>query len=469
MIEDDETTESFEVVQVRRVVDPAHTPPASDARRRRRLLPVAVATALLAGGVAVWVRGTTKTVEIAVAEWRGRLPVPDPPTGPLAGLVVYVSAGHGWLLHRKHHDGEAEAWGTQRPRVHGVLEDEWTAEFVMFELAPALEAAGATVIALRERDRNPQRVVVDDGDPGYAANGALRTQPSTMASQGDHQLLAAHGGALWWLEAPQAGHWYLYARWLDDPDHDDRAVYTVTTDDDVREIVVDQRHHGGHWWPIGDFCLPAGAHVEVALTGSGGGLLSADSVRMGGGTTSVWLPYAGTMQTRPSWEMAFVHQLDLLGGPAELGSYSCGAPVSDMRIRGHWASWARPEGEDAVFLSIHTNATRRGRAEGLMVFAGVDSNPRTPADRVSETIAASLEPAIFDAVSAVSPGYQTKGVKLGDFSEISPVHNTVPGALLELGFHDNPSDAARLRDPAFRNAAATGIVDGLTAWRASGS
>ena len=58
---------------------------------------------------------------------------------------------------------------------------------------------------------------------------------------------------------------------------------------------------------------------------------------------------------------------------------SCNA-VSDMRLRPHWATWAAAADPEAAYLSIHTNATPFGRADGLTVFYGIDRNPRTPAD-----------------------------------------------------------------------------------------
>jgi N-acetylmuramoyl-L-alanine amidase len=377
---------------------------------------------------------------------------------------VYVSAGHGWLLHRVDHDGEPISWGTQRPRLYGMLEDEWTAAFVRDDLAPALEAAGATVVALRERDRNPTAVVEEAG-ADVDTVGVERVVVDDLASGGTALRLHPGGAVTWLLDVPADGQWYAYARWLADDRQDAEAVYTVRLGDEIREVVVDQRTHGGHWWALGDACLPAGSTVEITLTGSGTAPLSADAVRIGGGTALVLLPFSFEIVERPFAEVAMAHQLERLGGPESIGVYECGNVVSDMRLRSHWASWASPEGEDAVFLSIHTNAADGEKARGLTVFYGIDSDPPTPPDPRSVLLAHTVEHALYESVQSRDPGYRRRGVLPGNFSEISPVHNELPATLLEMGFHDDAQDAARLQTQSYRTNAANGIVEGLVEWR----
>jgi N-acetylmuramoyl-L-alanine amidase len=401
-----------------------------------------------------------------IAPIAGRRPVPQAPLGTLSGLVVYLSAGHGWLLHRVRHDGDPIAWGRQRDHRFGMVEDDWTASFVADALAPALEAEGATVLALRERDRNPLAEVIDDGDPAFSAFGASARRERALAEGGADRQLAPGGSATWSSSAPTDGHWYAYARWTEDAAQDEQAIYTIVAGDEVREVVVDQRHHGGHWWPLGDFCLPAGAPVEVTLTGSGRAPLSADAVRLGGGTFRIVLPWSFEVQEQPYWAVAMPHQIERLGGPGDFDAYTCGNAVSDMRLRPHWATWASANDEEAVYLSIHTNASPRGRAKGLTVFYGIDRDPPTPADPESVRLSALLEASIHGRVSARDPGYRTRGVEPGNYSEISPVHNGLPASLLELGFHTDREDAARMQTRRFQEDAAAGIVEGLSAWRA---
>lgn len=395
----------------------------------------------------------------------GPRPVPAPPPGPLSGLVVYLSAGHGVLLHRQHHDGDPIAWGTQRASSHGMLEDHWTARFVADDLAPVLEAAGATVIALRERDRNPVATILDDSDPdAFATFGHDGVRNSSLA-EGDHDVrLPAGGAATWRYTVPADGQYYVYTRWVASEDQDPQAIYTVVVGDDVREHVVDQTDHGGHWWPLGDFCVPAGTEIEVVLTGSGESPLSADAVRIGGGTFGIVIPWNFAYTEKLYADVAMPHQLERLGAAPWLESYECGNPVSDMRLRPHWVNWAAPVGEDAVYLSIHTNAAPYGRAKGLTGFFGVESSPPTAPDQESIRLTEILVDHLWKTVHAHDPGYDNRGVKPGDYSEVSPLHNTVTASLLEMGFHTDADDARRMQTAKFRRDAADGITSGLAEW-----
>ncbi len=420
-----------------------------------------------AGGAWAWARWHPEAHPVP---WRDPAPGPRPVVegtpGPLAGLVVYLSAGHGWLLHRVNHDGDPISFGRQRDRSYGMVEDDWTAAFVADWLAPALEERGATVIALRERDRNPESVTVEDSGPAFGGHGVLGVVPAEHASGGAQTRLLPGGSAIWRFPVPSDGHWYVYGRWAEAPDQDPRATFTTTLAGDGRDVVVDQRAHGGHWWPLFDGCAPAGSEVEVVLTGSGEGRVAADAVRIGGGTFHLPLPWSLEVRSLPYFDVAMAHQLERLGDPDDLAQYECGATVSDMRLRSWWTSAVHPPGEEAIYLSIHTNASPVGRARGLTVFYGVDSTPPTATEPESLRLAKLLEDSVFDSVRARDPAYRTRGTRMGDFSEISPIHNALPSVLLEMGFHDDAEDAARLQTPRFQHDAALGIADGVEAWRA---
>lgn len=415
----------------------------------------------------VWsyLRSPRPALPPTVVPQAGPRPVPDPPAGPLSGLVVYLSAGHGVLLHRKNYDGEPISWGTQRAARYGVLEDNWTTSFVAENLAPALEAAGATVIALRERDRNGQAWIVDDGDTeGFATFGFDGVRNSPLA-HADHDVrLPAGGSASWRLRVPADGHYYLYTRWVAAADQDPQAIYTVVAGSEVQEWVVDQRDHGGHWWPLGNFCLLAGQQVEVVLTGSGEFPLSADAVRMGGGTFGIVLPWNLAYTEKLYADVAMPHQLERLGAAPWLETYECGNPVSDQRLRPHWVNWASPPDERAIYLSIHTNAAPFGRAKGLTGFYGIESSPPIAADPESIRLTQTLVDHLWRVVHANDPGYENRGIKAGDYSEVSPLHNALTSSLLEMAFHTDPDDARRLLSPRFRRDAAQGITEGLAEW-----
>ena len=469
MSADDEplATDELPTVVVR---SPVPAPPPTPGPRWFRILAVLLGSTVLLGGViaaivaaiALWPRPPTDGLWPVLASDLDpvRRPVPEP-HGPFAGLVIYVSAGHGYLLHREHHDGRPIQWGLQRDALYGIIEDVYTAAFVADELAPRLEEAGATVIALRERDRNPTALISDD-DASFQVAGASEIRADVLAQGGYAYRLHPGGTATWALTVPEDGEWYVYTRWLEDDDQDAQAVYTVHVDDRVVEEVVDQRVHGGHWWKLFDGCLQAGTVVEVTLRGSGGAPLSADAVRLGGGTLRFVPEPDLVLREHKAFDVSFAHQADWLGSPEDVPQYTCGNPRSDMRMRPHWVDWASPPDEDAIYISIHTNG---GRGQGAIVFAGIDSTPPTPPRDGSEALAAAVEAHLLAAGRTVDPTYKSKGWMWGDYSEISPVHNPLPAVLVELAFHDNPKDAKRLRDPRMQGAMAQGIADGVVAWR----
>lgn len=431
-------------------------------RRRRRLGATLLALAGLVAGLVLMWQVWPASVESRPPPPTGPWPVPERPGGPLAGLVVYLSAGHGYKLHRSTIDGRAISWGRQRTPRNGMVEDVWTADYVADVLAPALEDAGAVVIALRERDRHDFGVVSDDDTDSFFATGVTERVEDPLALGGRFLRLAPHGGAAWWLRAPEDGHYYVYARWAADPSHEERAVFTVVTPAGTRDVVVDQTVHGGHWWPLGDDCLFAGDDVQVFLHGSGG-LVAADAVRLGGGNYPIVDP-DGVLWNVALHDAAFPAQVHHLGAPPDFDHYVCGNPISDQRLRPFWASWASPAGEDAVYLSIHTNAARWRRAQGLIVFAGVDHAPPTPAHPGVVRLANHVERELVAAVRAHDRSYRTRGVKPGNFSEVSPLRNALPGVLVEMGFHTNRKDARRMQTEQFQQDSAAGIVTALVKW-----
>ncbi len=378
------------------------------------------------------------------------------PSGPLAGLIVYLSAGHGRLLHRTA-DGRPLAWSWQRDPRYGVREDEWTGDFVVEDLAGRLEQAGATVVTLRERDPRSVGFLVDDADAGFAVEGSGGWAGADQAWGPGWRDLEDTARATWSFTAPGSGVWRVYARWVSSPDRSAEARYTVRSPTRDEVWTIDQRRHGGIWWPIGTVELAEGQNAEVLLDGAGG-RLSADAVRIGGGS---WAPGPG-YEVAPLAEIAPIHRQSSLGGPASLLWLDDGSESSDIRFRARWATWASPTPEEAIFLSIHTNA---GRGRGSEIYAGVERDPPLDPQPGSLSLAGAIVEALPAHLRLVAPGWPVDAVRLGDFSEVSPRWQHLPSALIEVGFHDHPTDARFLRDPAFRGAYAEALVDAVARWR----
>jgi N-acetylmuramoyl-L-alanine amidase len=75
--------------------------------------------------------------------------IPDQHSGSLNSLDIAISPGHG-LMPNTSNPG---TWMYQRTITNGILEDTFTQDFCIDYLYPLLERCGATVIALRQRDR----------------------------------------------------------------------------------------------------------------------------------------------------------------------------------------------------------------------------------------------------------------------------------------------------------------------------
>lgn len=393
---------------------------------------------------------------------------PPPPAGPLSGLLVFLSPGHGRLVHITKDGRGVVGWGWQRDTQNGLREDQWTAAFSADLLAPALESRGATVLSLRERDRHATAVLADDADPTFFSSRPGAPVPAALAEGTGSTLLAPDAWCRWTLTAPETGAWYLYTRWTAAPEHDPAASYVVHAESGARRTDVDQRRHDGMWWPIGRLQLNAGEQVTVTLQGSGAGSLSADAVRLGGGTFQLDDPRLGAADPVPWFEVATSQHLPHLGGPEELLWLPDGARISDMRFRARWTAWASDPADEAVFLSVHTNA---GSGNGTIVFYGVDPDavPAVPARPRSKSLGAALASQLKTSLRTVASTWQVDEARPGNYSEISPYWSDVDGAIIELGFHDKASDARRLLDPAFQQAAVTGIVDAVQAWRTNAS
>lgn len=362
--------------------------------------------------------------------------------GPLEGLVVYLSAGHGYVAHDR-----GEGW--QRPESNGLLEDLWTARFATGELIPALEGAGAVVLTPRERDPHRERVVVDDRDPGF--HGAGRRD-------GEHVLV--EDTARWTLAAPHAGTWQLYARWQAHPDLAD-ATYAIHTPTGTYTRRVDQRHHAGEWWPLVRLDLDGGDWVQVTLDGDA--LASADAVRLGGGTYDI--PHKdGTSRTVRAWEAAAIHHLQEEGAPEQVWSGGGSGLGGDASARARWASWSYPEGTEAVYLSIHTDA---GGGSGTTAFVRQRCSDCGGRAQASTELADALRESLVAGVRADhEPEWRDRGTRAARLAEVSDELNPgIPAVLIEVGFHDHRGDASLLAASAFQATAADAIVQGLARWR----
>jgi N-acetylmuramoyl-L-alanine amidase len=409
--------------------------------------------------------------------------------GALAGKAVYLSAGHGWLY-------GAGAWRTQRGNTHDLVEDFITIEGVNEHLVRYLQLMGAYVVPIREADRNPNQVVVDD--PDAAIEGAIAEVAEPGAGWGpfpapfDDDALAPFGRggaramtaaaaetgrAVFAAAIPETGFYNVYLAYVQGPDRAPDAHVIVRHSGGESHLRIDQRRHGSTWMLLGRWHFEAGAGPERASlavgndSGQPGSVVSFDAARFGGGMA----PHSrgGATTGRPAYESAAAYQAQLSGAPRTVYDYYANDQTDDVVARPRFAAWEHEAGEDAIYLAWHTNAPDPGRGTLSIAYgntypccAGLDDFAGTAGSL--ELLHAVHGELVADLRAAWDPAWRDQGKATASLGELSPAHNPeMPAILVELGYHSTAADAEALRDPRFRAIAARAMAQGVARYFAA--
>ena len=89
------------------------------------------------------------------------------PTGPLSGVVVYTSGGHGFGA-----NSALTAWVPERPLLFAINEDIGNVD-QLNRFAEAAWKAGATVVPFRPVGHQTNEVVLDNMDTTMTARGQV--------------------------------------------------------------------------------------------------------------------------------------------------------------------------------------------------------------------------------------------------------------------------------------------------------
>lgn len=390
---------------------------------------------------------------------------PGEGTGALAGKTVYLSQCHGWIWY-----DSLGRFSTQRGNLYNTVEDFHNPEGADAYLVRYLENAGAHVITMRERDHNPQMAVVDNADAAFStigtvsAGGAGWGRGTTWAygdnpfSAGDTVRLApgSSASATWSVSVPEDGEYAVYISYSAASDQARDAAVTLEHPGGTIPHTLDQTVHGGTWTYLDTLWLPAGDSLTVTLSGDATAWVSADAVRIGGGTGDV--TRNGTTTGRPRWEEGAILYNQWNGAPTSVYDPYGERDGSDPSTRSRFAAWAHPSGEDAVYLSWHSNA---GGGTGTSTYTYEGSSG--PAVEGSVSLGTLVQDEIVDAVRALwDSDWTDRGHRTAAFSEVSPYHNPeMPAALVELAFHDHPYDVEYLKHPQFRRDASRAMARGI--------
>ncbi|HEY3353062.1 MAG TPA: N-acetylmuramoyl-L-alanine amidase [Polyangia bacterium] len=405
-------------------------------------------------------------------------------TGALTGKTVYLSPGHGWVW-------GGSAWETQRGNTNGLVEDLSNAESVDQFLVDQLRNMGAHVVPVREVDLTAAQFIVDDAQ--VVADG-VTLQASTAAGYGAVTLPITSdavnpftaggtsyvpssstetGRAVYPLTAlPAAGYYNVYVSYAQGANRVSDAHYIVRHAGGESHFRVDQRRHGSTWVLLGRYWFDPADPVErlaVAVANdsadaASGAVVSLDAVRLGGGVGL--MDRGGGVLARPGYEICARYYAQLSGAPASVFAYTSSDRTDDVGTRSRFAAWDHETGEDAVYLSWHTNAPNPGRGTESYTY-GPDAPPGPLSHFSGVAGSLDLQAAVHGALiadlrAAWDPAWQDRGMFTAYFGEINPTHNPeMPAMLVEVAFHDTPEDAAAIKDPRFRRVVARAMAKGI--------
>jgi len=404
--------------------------------------------------------------------------------GFLSGRAVYMSQCHGWL-----YSEVLNRFATQRGDVWDTVEDFHNPEGANIYLLNYLENAGAAVYTARERGMNANQALSDNDDPSYTETGNghvdggagfADTAPYPYGTnpfdQGTTRRFPADGGGVstWAPTIAVDGYYAVYVSWDAAADNTTSAHYRLSHPGGEIDRYFDQTVHGSTWQYMEQLWLDSGDSLTVELIGDSvesGTFLSADAVRVGGGMDDV--ERVGGVTGRPRWESSAVLYNQYNGAPTYVYDPWGDGDGSDPSTRSLWAAWEHPPGEDAVYLSWHSNASG-GDARGTVTyFAG--GGPDAPADHPqacnysgpaiegSYSLANLVQTELIASfVDRWDPAWQDRGINEACFSEVNPSYNDeMPAALVELAFHDNYEDTLYLKHPKFRDDSSRAMYRGI--------
>ncbi|MEW2275519.1 RICIN domain-containing protein [Streptomyces griseofuscus] len=128
-------------------------------------------------------------------------------------------------------------------------------------------------------------VVVDNGDAGFSSHGSWTASKASSHFYGADYLYAGSGTgatARWTPDVPTSGTYGVYY-WIPDgsPSRTATAQFRVHSADPEYTTKVNEQAAGGTWVLLGNDYFDAGSGGYVELSGTDGGFLNADAVKLG--------------------------------------------------------------------------------------------------------------------------------------------------------------------------------------------
>ena len=221
--------------------------------------------------------------------WVKNVSRPKQPTAALAGKHLSV-----WQSHGSYYDKQKGFWKWQRPLLFSTTEDLFTQTIVVPYLIPMLENAGAVVFTPRERDWQPNEVIVDNDKGSYIPNDVIYDgyNPFSEGSvKKTHATKHEEEFVTYQPNIPESGNYAVYVSYTTEEKSVDDALYSVYHDGMRTDFHVNQRMGGGTWVYLGTFYFGRGSSeynkIVVSSQSSGKGIVSSRAVRFGGGMGNI--------------------------------------------------------------------------------------------------------------------------------------------------------------------------------------
>ncbi len=417
--------------------------------------------------------------------------------------------GHGWF-----YDQKTARWRWQRARYFEMVEDKFSASYVLQYLLPMLENAGANVFLPRERDVQSHEVVVDNDNDNvnfgslYCETGDQKLFESSADTVGfGHRKNIYHSGenpfthgscrllktasdetafVEWIPDIPEDGDYMVSVAYPFTPENVTDAHYTVYHAGGQTEFSVNQTMAFGTWIYLGKFHFKKGlnADFKVVLSNKSRshGVVVADAVRFGGGMGNVARgvsPESCEPSNRPRYLEAATYWLQWAGVPADVYRFSEGESdyTDDLASRGLWVNWLNGGSVNApnsaglrvpldLALSIHSDAgCQKDTVVGTLgVYSSCDEKQTRFPNRQSRAVGRDLADYVtLSFVDDVRKTYDSdwtfRGLWDKQYSETR--RPEVPSLLLEMMSHQNFTDMQFGLDPRFKFVACRAIYKGI--------
>lgn len=431
--------------------------------------------------------GTVKT-EYKGKQWVAEVSALSQPVKGLQGRHISL-----WASHGRYFNIANNRWEWQRPYLYCTTEDLFTQTIVVPYLMPMLENAGATVFSPRERDWQPNEVIVDNDDetksPYYTetcagtkwtdanANGFGGFSTKTLYEgmnpfeYGTTRRAKASKTPTCEIsyqpDIPEEGRYAVYVSYATLKNSVDDAEYTVWHKGQKTVFHVNQQMGSSTWVYLGSFDFDAGCSTRnrVTLTNKSesNGMVTADAVRFGGGMGNI--ARNGIVSQLPRCLEGARYYAQWAGAPDSVYNSKQGTDdyKDDINVRSRMTNWLAGgscyvpglQGKGVPFdlsLAVHSDA---GYAQDLKSLYGSLSICTTDfhdgklnsgeSRQNSKHLAQQLLDGMNKDLSALCGRWPVRDLYDRNYSETRCPE--VPSAIIETLSHQNFPDMIMGQDP----------------------